>query len=120
MEAAKNVVLEPLASALAVAAFLHNVIMAAQHHNATLCKEAWEKKLPAQVTECTCYCINNCDGNFFRSVGKEWQKLQFYSFLLFLSESLYNPHQATGANRITLAMPGKYEYGPGLKNGKKK
>jgi len=27
MEAAKNVVLEPLASALAVAAFLHNVIM---------------------------------------------------------------------------------------------
>jgi len=25
-------------------------------HNATLCKEAWEKKLPAQVTQCTCYC----------------------------------------------------------------
>ena len=55
------------------AAFLHNVIIAAQHYNATLCKEAWGKKLPAQVTECTCYCINNCDGNFFRSVGKEWQ-----------------------------------------------
>jgi hypothetical protein len=73
METAKNVVLEPLASALAVAAFLHNVIMAAQHHNATLCKEAWEKKLPAQVTQCTHYCYNNCDGNFFRSVGREWQ-----------------------------------------------
>jgi hypothetical protein len=43
VEAAKNVVLEPLAGALAVAAFLHNVIMAAQHHNATLCKEAWGK-----------------------------------------------------------------------------
>jgi hypothetical protein len=42
MEAAKNVVLEPLASASAVAAFLHNVIMAAQHHNATLCNTAWE------------------------------------------------------------------------------
>lgn len=55
------------------AAFLHNVIIAAQHYNATLCKEAWEKKLPAQVTQCTCYCINNCDGNFFRSEGMEWQ-----------------------------------------------
>jgi hypothetical protein len=51
-------------------------------YNATLCKEAWEKKLPAQVTQCTCYCINNCDGNFFRSVGKEWQlkyKPPFYT-----------------------------------------
>ena len=67
------------------AAFLHNVVIVHpfasivvgsffMNYNATLCKEAWEKKLPAQVTECTCYCNNNCDGNFFRSVGKEWQK----------------------------------------------
>ena len=65
------------------AAFLHNVVivhpMASivagcffMSYNATLCKEAWEKKLLAQVTQCTCYCTNNCDGNFFRSVGKEW------------------------------------------------
>jgi len=47
MGATKKVALEPLASALGVAAFLHNVIMAAQHHNATLCKEALEKKLLA-------------------------------------------------------------------------
>ena len=43
------------------------------NYNATLCKEALGKKLLAQVTECKCYCTNNCDGNFFRSVGKEWQ-----------------------------------------------
>jgi hypothetical protein len=57
----KKVVLEPLASALGVAAFLHNVIMVHplfllnagsffMHYNATLCKEALEKKLLAQVT----------------------------------------------------------------------
>jgi hypothetical protein len=67
-----------------VAAFLHNVVMAHDiacldagsffmSYNATLCKEAWEKKLLAQVTQCTRYCTNNCDSNFFRSVGKEWQ-----------------------------------------------
>jgi len=50
-------------------------------HNATLCKEALEKKLPAQVTQCTCYCTNNCDGNFFRSIGKEWQKKVIRHFL---------------------------------------
>ncbi len=26
------------------------------------------------ASKCKCYCSNNCDGNFFRSVGKEWQK----------------------------------------------
>lgn len=51
------------------AAFLHNVIMAAQHHNATLCKEALEKKLLAQVTQCKSFWHKNCDSNFFRSVG---------------------------------------------------
>ncbi|WP_333601313.1 hypothetical protein, partial [Flavobacterium sp.] len=66
------------------AAFLHNVVIVHDlvskdagnffmNYNATLCKEAWEKKIPAQVTQCTCYCTNNCDGIFFRSIGKEWQ-----------------------------------------------
>ena len=36
-------------------AFLHNVIMASQNHNATLCKEAWVKKLLAQVAQRTCF-----------------------------------------------------------------
>ena len=51
MEAAQKVALEPLASALGVAAFLHNVIIVHpiislvaecffMHYNATLCKEA--------------------------------------------------------------------------------
>jgi len=54
MGAAKNVALEPLASALGVAAFLHNVIIVHprfllgigyffMHYNATLCKEALGK-----------------------------------------------------------------------------
>ncbi len=58
MGAAKNIVLEPLASALGVAAFLHNVIIVHplvlldagylfMHYNATLCKEALGKKLLA-------------------------------------------------------------------------
>ena len=58
MGAAKNVALEPLTSALGVAAFLHNVIIVHpiislvaecffMHYNATLCKEALEKKLLA-------------------------------------------------------------------------
>jgi len=66
MGAAKNVALEPLASALGVAAFLHNVIIVHpftcivagcffMHYNATLCKEAWEKKLLAQVAKRTCF-----------------------------------------------------------------
>jgi hypothetical protein len=56
MEAAQKVALEPLASALGVAAFLHNVIIVHpiislvagcffMHYNATLCKEAWGKKI---------------------------------------------------------------------------
>ena len=64
--AAKNVALEPLASALGVAAFLHNVIIVhprfslvagcfLMHYNATLCKEAWVKKLLAQVAKRTCF-----------------------------------------------------------------
>jgi len=43
------------------------------HYNATLCKEALEKKLLAWVAKRTCYCTNNHDSNFFWSVGKEWQ-----------------------------------------------
>jgi hypothetical protein len=62
----KKVVLEPLASALGVAAFLHNVIIGHpifslvvgwffMHYNATLCKEALGKKLLAQVAKRTCF-----------------------------------------------------------------
>ena len=58
MEAAQKVALEPLASALGVAAFLHNVIIVHpnislvagcffMHYNAKLCKEAWGNKLLA-------------------------------------------------------------------------
>jgi hypothetical protein len=81
MEAAQKVALEPLASALGVAAFLHNVIIVHtiislvagsffMHYNATLCKEALGKKLLAQVAKRTCFCSKNCDSNFFWSVGK--------------------------------------------------
>jgi hypothetical protein len=60
----KKVVLEPLARALGVAAFLHNVIIVHplisleagcffMHYNATLCKEALGKKLLAQVAKRT-------------------------------------------------------------------
>jgi hypothetical protein len=49
-----------------VAAFLHNVIIVHpyisleaeyffMHYNATLCKEAWGKKLLAQVAKHTCF-----------------------------------------------------------------
>jgi hypothetical protein len=49
-----------------VAAFLHNVIIVHpyisldagcffMHYNATLCKEAWEKKLLAQVAKRKCF-----------------------------------------------------------------
>ena len=66
MGAAKNVALEPLTSALGVAAFLHNVIIVHpiislvaecffMHYNATLCKEAWGIKLLAQVAKRTCF-----------------------------------------------------------------
>jgi hypothetical protein len=66
MGAAKNVALEPLAGALGVAAFLHNVIIVHplislvagtffMHYNATLCKEALGKKLLAQVAKRTCF-----------------------------------------------------------------
>ena len=62
----KKVVLEPLARALGVAAFLHNVIIVHPyisleigcffiHYNATLCKEAWGKKLLARVAKRTCF-----------------------------------------------------------------
>jgi len=62
----KKVVLEPLARALGVAAFLHNVIIVHplisleagcffMHYNATLCKEAWGKKLLARVAKRTCF-----------------------------------------------------------------
>jgi hypothetical protein len=62
----KKVVLEPLASAVGGAAFLHNVIIVHarfsivagccfMHYNATLCKEAWGKKLLAQVAKRTCF-----------------------------------------------------------------
>jgi hypothetical protein len=51
---------------LGVAAFLHNVVMAHDiacldagsffmSYNATLCKEAWEKKLLAQVAKRKCF-----------------------------------------------------------------
>ena len=81
MEAAQKVALEPLASALGVAAFLHNVIIVHpiislvagcffMHYNATLCKEALGKKLLAQVAKRTCFCSKNHDSNFFWSVGK--------------------------------------------------
>ena len=63
MEAAQKVALEPLASALGVAAFLHNVIIVHpiislvaecffMHYNATLCKEAWGKKFAHGVLIC--------------------------------------------------------------------
>ena len=55
--AAQKVALEPLASAVDVAAFLHNVIIVAPHYNATLCKKALGKNLVAQVTQCTCFCF---------------------------------------------------------------
>jgi len=62
MEAAQKVALEPLASALGVAAFLHNVIIVHtrfsivagcffMHYNATLCKEAWGKKITGASCE---------------------------------------------------------------------
>jgi hypothetical protein len=62
MEAAQKVALEPLASALGVAAFLHNVIIVHplvlldagylfMHYNATLCKEALEKKITGMSCE---------------------------------------------------------------------
>jgi len=87
MGAAQKVALEQTTRA----AVLHNVIIGAEElsfgrqginsaYNATLCNTALEKKLPAQVTQCTHYCINNCDGNFFRSVGKEWQLKWEYLF----------------------------------------
>jgi len=43
------------------------------HYNATLCKEALEKKIVAQVTQCTCFCFKNCDGIFLGALGKEGQ-----------------------------------------------
>jgi hypothetical protein len=57
----KKVVLEPPPFCRGCAAFLHNVVIVHDvvttdagsffmNYNATLCKEAWEKKLPAQVT----------------------------------------------------------------------
>jgi hypothetical protein len=30
------------------------------------------KKLPAQVTQCNCYCTNKFDGNFFGAMAKMW------------------------------------------------
>ena len=82
--AAKIVALEPLASALGVATFLHNVIIVHSlfsleagcffmHYNTQLCNTAWGKKLLARVTQCTCFCVKNRDSNFFRSVGQECQ-----------------------------------------------
>ncbi|HAH54034.1 MAG TPA: hypothetical protein DCM02_01780 [Flavobacterium sp.] len=93
MEAAQKVALEPLASALGVAAFLHNVIIVHpiisliagcffMHYNATLCNTALGKKLLARVTQCTCFCSKNRDSNFFRSVGQEWQSKCKTSFSL--------------------------------------
>jgi len=91
MEAAQKVALEPLASAVGVAAFLHNVIIVHplfsleagcffMHYNATLCKEAWGKKLLAQVAKRTCFCFKNCDSNFFWSVGQEGRPKSKMSF----------------------------------------
>ena len=62
MGAARNVALEPLARALGVAAFLHNVIIVHprfslgigyffMHYNATLCKEALGKKITGMSCE---------------------------------------------------------------------
>jgi hypothetical protein len=99
MEAAQKVALEPLASALGVAAFLHNVIIVHtrfsivagcffMHYNATLCKEALGKKICSRrtylffkgVRRCrgqvwrklrsVSVFSKNCASNFFWSVGK--------------------------------------------------
>jgi hypothetical protein len=80
MEAAQKVALEPLASALGVAAFLHNVIIVHpiislvagcffMHYNATLCKEAWEKNYWRKLRSIRVF-SKNCASNFFLSVGK--------------------------------------------------
>lgn len=38
----------------------------AMTYKAALCKAAWGKKLLAQVAKHTCFCIKNCDSNFFK------------------------------------------------------
>ena len=78
---------------------------------------------PAQVTQCTCYCANNCDGNFFRSIGMVWQwnkkreiafSLFFYEFAFHYSfgclyyYKIYSPWQTRDVNTARLIFSIQY------------
>ena len=89
-------------------------------HNATLCKEALEKKLPAQVTQCTCYCINNCDGNFLGALGlMTSEKINFQilfikpkslSIRILLSKKLLNISHDVSGKREQLKHADKFKF----------